>query len=56
MLLNSFRPGALADLDSVIVSGKDNQKVIIDYEDKKIAFLERQFKQRKRYYNKLTKP
>ncbi|MDR3643292.1 MAG: DEAD/DEAH box helicase family protein [Candidatus Doudnabacteria bacterium] len=35
--------------------GKDNQKVIIDYEDKKIAFLERQFKQRKRYYNKLAK-
>ena len=34
--------------------GKDNQKVIIDYEDKKIAFLERQFKQRKRYYKKLT--
>jgi superfamily II DNA or RNA helicase len=34
--------------------GKDNQKVIIDYEDKKIAFLERQFKLRKRYYNKLT--
>lgn len=35
--------------------GKDNQKTIIDYEDKKIAFLERQFKQRKRYYNKLNK-
>lgn len=34
--------------------GKDNQKVIIDYEDKKIAFLERQFKQRKRYYKKLA--
>ncbi len=34
--------------------GKDNHKTIIDYEDKKIAFLERQFKQRKRYYNKLT--
>jgi len=34
--------------------GKDNQKTIIDYEDKKIAFLERQFKQRKRYYKKLT--
>ncbi len=35
--------------------GKNNQKTIIDYEDKKIAFLERQFKQRKRYYNKLVK-
>lgn len=34
--------------------GKGNHKTIIDYEDKKIAFLERQFKQRKRYYNKLT--
>jgi superfamily II DNA or RNA helicase len=34
--------------------GKDNQKTIIDYEDKKIAFLERQFKLRKRYYKKLT--
>ena len=34
--------------------GKDNQKTIIDYEDKKIAFLERQFKLRKRYYNKIT--
>ncbi|HCE49591.1 MAG TPA: type III restriction endonuclease subunit R [Candidatus Jacksonbacteria bacterium] len=35
--------------------GKDNQKIIIDYEDKKIAFLERQFKRRKRYYNKISK-
>ena len=35
--------------------GKDNQKTIIDYENKKIAFLERQFKQRKRHYNKLAK-
>ncbi|MEK7162181.1 MAG: DEAD/DEAH box helicase [Patescibacteria group bacterium] len=34
--------------------GKDNQKTIIDYEDKKIAFLERQFKLRKRYYNKIS--
>ena len=34
--------------------GKNNNKTIIDYEDKKIAFLERQFKQRKRYYKKLT--
>lgn len=33
--------------------GKDNHKIIIDYEDKKIAFLERQFKQRKRYYKKI---
>lgn len=33
--------------------GKDNNKTIIDYEDKKIAFLERQFKQRKRYYKKI---
>ncbi len=33
--------------------GKDNSKTIIDYEDKKIAFLERQFKQRKRYYKKI---
>ena len=34
--------------------GQDNQKIIIDYEDKKIAFLERQFKQRKRYYKKIA--
>lgn len=34
--------------------GKNNHKTIIDYEDKKIAFLERQFKQRQRYYKKLT--
>src|SRR3989338_585837 len=36
--------------------GKNNQKTIIDYADRKIAFLDRQFKQRKRYYNKLGKP
>ena len=36
--------------------GKKNKKTIIDYADRKIAFLDRQFKQRKRYYNKLGKP
>ena len=35
--------------------GKDKQKTIIDYEDKKIAFLERQFKQRFRIYKKMGK-
>jgi superfamily II DNA or RNA helicase len=30
------------------------QKLIIDYRDKNIQFLDRQFKQRKRYYKKLN--
>ena len=34
------------------LSGRDNYKIIIDYNDKKIPFLERQFKQRQRYYKK----
>lgn len=34
--------------------GKDNHKTIIDYADRKIAFLDRQFKQRHRYYKKIT--
>ena len=34
--------------------GRENRKTIIDYEDKRIPFLERQFKQRQRYYKKLT--
>ena len=30
-----------------------NQKTIIDYRDSQILFLEKQFKQRQRYYKKL---
>ena len=33
--------------------GRNNERTIIDYRDKNIAFLERQFKQRQRYYKKL---
>ena len=33
--------------------GKSSKKTIIDYRDKNIPFLERQFKQRQRYYKKL---
>lgn len=33
--------------------GQNNQRIIIDYRDKHIPFLERQFKQRQRYYKKL---
>lgn len=33
--------------------GREKCKIIIDYEDKKIPFLERQFKQRQKYYKKL---
>jgi len=33
--------------------GRNNERIIIDYRDKNIAFLERQFKQRQRYYKKL---
>ncbi len=32
----------------------DTPKFVIDYRDSKVAFLERQYKQRKRYYNKLS--
>lgn len=35
--------------------GNNNERTIIDYQDKNIPFLERQFRQRKRYYNKLEK-
>ena len=31
-----------------------NQKTIIDYRDSQILFLEKQFKQRQRYYKKLN--
>jgi len=33
--------------------GHNNERIIIDYRDKNIPFLERQFKQRQRYYKKL---
>ena len=36
--------------------GHNNERVIIDYRDKNIAFLERQFKRRQRYYKKITSP
>lgn len=29
-------------------------KLVIDYRDREVAFLERQYKQRQRYYNKLN--
>lgn len=35
--------------------GRENKKVIIDYRDKLVPFLDKQFKQRKKYYNKLVK-
>ena len=35
--------------------GQNNHKVIIDYRDSQIQFLERQFKQRERVYKKLLK-
>lgn len=34
--------------------GHNNERIIIDYRDKNIPFLERQFKQRQRYYKKLS--
>ena len=33
---------------------RSKDRLVIDYEDKKIPFLERQFKQRQRYYKKLN--
>lgn len=33
--------------------GNNNERIIIDYRDKNIPFLERQFKQRQRYYKKI---
>lgn len=35
--------------------GHNNHKVIIDYRDSQIPFLERQFKQRQRYYKKIQR-
>jgi superfamily II DNA or RNA helicase len=35
--------------------GNNNHKIIIDYRDSQIFFLEKQFKQRLRYYKKLQK-
>ncbi|OGZ71647.1 MAG: hypothetical protein A2998_01060 [Candidatus Staskawiczbacteria bacterium RIFCSPLOWO2_01_FULL_37_25b] len=34
--------------------GHNNERTIIDYRDKNISFLERQFKQRQRYYKKIA--
>ena len=33
--------------------GHNNERIIIDYHDKNIPFLDRQFKKRQRYYKKL---
>lgn len=33
--------------------GHENERIIVDYRDRNILFLDRQFKQRQRYYNKL---
>lgn len=36
--------------------GQNNERIIVDYRDKNIPFLERQFKQRQKYYKKLVTP
>ncbi|OHA09590.1 MAG: hypothetical protein A3A44_03255 [Candidatus Sungbacteria bacterium RIFCSPLOWO2_01_FULL_60_25] len=46
--------GKLAQYIGRLLHGA-NPKFVFDYQDAKVAFLERQFKQRKRYYNKLAK-